>query len=155
VSTIDDAEGFLEAFLDMKRAVVRSAWRIFSPLELGPMQASLMRELARNGPAAQADLARATASDPAATSRAVQSLVELGWVRRTPSTADRRAFRVEPTEVGKRAMKRIDGAYAALARSIADGLTARDLADFRRIAERVAVRERERDDGKKGRGRSR
>jgi DNA-binding MarR family transcriptional regulator len=139
VSTIEDAADFLEAFSAMKRAIVRSAWRIFSPLELGPMQATLMRELSRGGAVAQADLARATANDPAATSRAVQSLVDLGWVRRTPSEEDRRVLVVETTDAGKRAMKRLDAAYASLGRSMVNGLTARDLADFKRVAQKVAA----------------
>jgi DNA-binding MarR family transcriptional regulator len=160
VSTIDDAEDFLEAYSAMKRAIVRSAWRIFSPLELGPMQASLMRELSRlsrsGRPVAQAELARATANDPAATSRAVQSLVDLGWMRRTPSEEDRRALRVETTEAGRRALKRIDAAYASLARAMVSDLTPRDLRDFKRIAQKVAALEGagEAPKAKRGRGRA-
>jgi DNA-binding MarR family transcriptional regulator len=138
VSTIEDAEQFFEAFSAMKRAIVRTAWRIFSPLEVGAMQASLMRELSRGGPAGQAELARATANDPAATSRAVASLVDVGWVRRTPNVKDRRALRVEMTDDGKRAMKRIDAAYVALARALSTDLSDRDRSDFRRVALKVA-----------------
>lgn len=141
VSTIEDAAAFLESFSAMKRAIVRSAWRIFSPLELGPMQATLMRELSRGGPVAQADLARATANDPAATSRAVQSLVDIGWVHRTPSAEDRRVLRVEMTDAGRKAMKRLDAAYATLGRALVNGLTPRDLSDFQRIAQKVSAHE--------------
>jgi DNA-binding MarR family transcriptional regulator len=140
MSTIDEGKEFLDIFAQAKRSLGLVVWQAFAPLDIGPKQVSLMRELAKADAMSQADLARATLSDPAATSRAVQTLITMGWVRRTRNMEDQRVLTVEMTAAGRSASKRIEAAYARAAREVVLPLDARDLKDFRRITTKLLER---------------
>jgi DNA-binding MarR family transcriptional regulator len=140
MSTIDEGIEFLEIFAQAKRSLGLVVWQAFAPLDIGPKQVFLMRELAKAGTISQADLARATMSDPAATSRAVQTLITMGWVRRTRNEKDQRALTVEMTAAGRAAAKRIEAAYSRAAKQVVLPLDARDLKDFRRITTKLLER---------------
>ncbi|GAC1535225.1 MAG: hypothetical protein NVS2B9_00320 [Myxococcales bacterium] len=134
----DRALAFLERFIVVKRAISLTAWRALSHLSLGPGQVRLMRELARASPVPQGDLARRTGQDPAATSRAVNSLIELGWLRRSRGARDRREALIGLTAAGKRASRRIDRAWLRAALLVSRGLDDRDLTTFDRLAAKLA-----------------
>jgi len=140
MSTIDEGKEFLDIFAQAKRSLGLVVWQAFAPLDIGPKQVFLMRELAKADAMSQADLARATLSDPAATSRAVQTLITMGWVRRTRNMEDQRVLTVEMTAAGRAASKRIEAAYARAAREVVLPLDARDLKDFRRITTKLLDR---------------
>ncbi|MEO8877439.1 MAG: MarR family transcriptional regulator [Polyangiaceae bacterium] len=140
MSTIDDGTEFLEAFARTKRSIGLVVWQAFADLELGPKQVTLMRELAKANSMSQADLARASMSDPAATSRAVHTLIAMGWVRRTRNLEDQRQLTVELTATGRSAAKRIEAAHARAVRQVTSQLDARDLKDFRRITDKLIAR---------------
>ncbi|MGH7284540.1 MAG: MarR family winged helix-turn-helix transcriptional regulator [Polyangiaceae bacterium] len=140
MSTIDQATEFLETFARTKRSLGLVVWQAYAPLDIGPKQVLLMRELAEAGSLSQAELARATMTDPAATSRAVQTLVTLGWVRRVRNDRDQRERVVEITASGRAISKKIEAAYARAAKQVVASLDARDLADFRRVARKLLER---------------
>src|SRR5450432_3929797 len=112
MSTIDDGAEFLEIFAQTKRSIGLVVWQAFAPLEIGPKQVVLMRELAKTNAMSQANLARVSMSDPAATSRAVQTLISMGWVQRTRNLEDQRELTVQMTAAGRAASKRIEAAYS-------------------------------------------
>jgi DNA-binding MarR family transcriptional regulator len=140
MSTIDEGKEFLETFARAKRSLGLVVWQAFAPLDVGPKQVNLMRELAKVDSISQADLARATMTDPAATSRAVQTLITMGWVRRTRNESDQRALTVEMTPAGRIASKKIDAAYARAVKQVILPLDDRDLKDFRRITDKLLQR---------------
>jgi DNA-binding MarR family transcriptional regulator len=140
MSTIDEGKEFLETFARAKRSLGLVVWQAFAPLDVGPKQVNLMRELAKVDSISQANLARATMTDPAATSRAVQTLITMGWVRRTRNEYDQRALTVEMTPAGRAASKKIDAAYARAVKQVILPLDDRDLRDFRRITNKLLER---------------
>jgi DNA-binding MarR family transcriptional regulator len=106
-------------------------------LGLGSTQAKLLRHVGAHGPISQAELARATGSDPALTGRALQTLIERGWVRRQRSDQDRREYVLEVGAEGRRALARVEKLRSDLAARVVAVLDARDLEAFDRLASKI------------------
>lgn len=128
---------FLERFIGVKRSVSLAAWRVLSQLKLGPGQVRLMRVIARSSPAPQGELARSAGMDPSATSRAINSLIALGYLRRRRGGADRREAMIHLTPSGRRVSLRIDKTWQRVALLLTRDLDARDLAAFERLASKL------------------
>ncbi len=128
-------------FLDRLGAVSRClravAAEAYAALELGSTQAKFLRHIGKNSRISQADLARATGTDPALTGRALETLVERGWVRRSRSEEDRRQYVLELGAAGQRARKRVEEARSVVAERIAAALDDRDIEDFERITRKI------------------
>jgi DNA-binding MarR family transcriptional regulator len=114
------ATDVLDAFRILRRSLSRAAAGVFGKTGVGARQVVILRELRRTGAASQIELARATASDPAAMMRALDALERRGWVKRSNSATDRRCKLVSLTEEGRAALGELDVAYEAL-RSLANG----------------------------------
>jgi hypothetical protein len=69
--------------------------------------------------------------------RALETLVERGWVRRKRSEVDRRQYVLELTASGQRLRERVEGARAGIIERLANALDDRDVADFDRIAMKI------------------
>jgi DNA-binding MarR family transcriptional regulator len=143
--SIDSASSleFVELFVAVKRAVSLAGWRALSDLGLGPGQVRLMRFVARSPSAAQGELARGAGMDPSATSRAVNSLIALGYLRRRRGDVDRREAVIHLTAAGRRANARIDRAWQRMAALLTRDLDARDLAAFQRLSAKLIPLEQE------------
>ncbi len=128
---------FLESLGALTRCLRSLAAQSYAGLELGSTHAKFLRHIGRRSRISQADLARATLTDPALTGRALETLVERGWVRRTRSEEDRRQYVLELTAAGQRARKKVEGARETIAERLTAVLEARDLEDFDRIAKKV------------------
>ena len=74
-----------------------AAGRLLRSAGLHPNQELLMMRLWDAGPQRQVDLAALLDADSATTTRMIQRLERAGFVRRIPSTSDRRVTYVEPT----------------------------------------------------------
>jgi DNA-binding MarR family transcriptional regulator len=127
----------LDGLSALLRCVRTAATATYATFEVGSTQAKLLRHIGRNSRISQADLARATLTDPALTGRALETLMERGWVKRTRSEEDRRQYLLELTASGQRARKRVDGARQEISDRIAAALDERDRADFDRIAKKI------------------
>ena len=103
----------------------------------GSAQAKFIRHIGENSSISQADLARATSSDPALTGRVVATLVEHGWVRRTRSQEDRREYVVELTAAGRRIRARVMEAREQVAKRLVAVLDDRDLDDVARVGKKI------------------
>lgn len=125
---------FLDAFGEVKRAVWLVAWRAFAPLGMGPQQVRLMRLLGDGGAVTARTLSRATSADPSSVGRAIDGLVALGWVRRERGAVDRREVQLELTAAGKAMGRKLDRVFRKVEAAVTAPLSARDLADFKRIA---------------------
>ncbi len=128
---------FFESFGAVSRRFRTVAARAFATFEVGSTQAKFLRTIGRDGPMSQADLARATATDPTLTGRALETLVERGWVRRKRSDEDRRQYLLELTAAGERVKKRVEEARLRIAKDAVAALDERDLDDFARIAKKL------------------
>lgn len=116
------------------RSVAAQAYAAF---EVGSAQAKILRHIGRNSRISQADLARATDTAPTLIGRALETLVERGWVRRKRSEEDRRQYLLELTASGQRTRERIEEAREGIIERIAAALDDRDVEDFDRIAKKI------------------
>lgn len=128
-----EPEAFLDQYAALKKRITALVSQAYARAEVGAMQARLVRHIGRTSPISQAELARATSSDPPLTGRAVQALVERGYVRRARSAEDRREYVLSLTPAGRRLFDRVTELRAELARQLVAALDERDLADFERI----------------------
>ncbi len=104
---------------------------------MGSAQAKLLRHISRHSRISQADLARATQTAPTLTGRALETLIERGWVRRERSPEDGRQYLLELTATGQRARDRAEEAREGIIERMAKVLDERDLEDFDRIAKKL------------------
>jgi DNA-binding MarR family transcriptional regulator len=130
---------FLETFSALSRSLRAVASDAYASFEVGGTQAKFLRYIGRQDGISQAELARATRTDPALTGRALETLVERGWVRRSRSAEDRRQYVLELSASGQRVCKRVEQARARIAGQVVAALDARDLDDFERIVKKVVT----------------
>ncbi|WP_439947602.1 MarR family winged helix-turn-helix transcriptional regulator [Streptomyces sp. BBFR109] len=123
-----DADGLLaEQLLRLTRRLHRIQKRHLQEHALGitPAQSRLLRTLAHFGePPRMADLAEALEVVPRAVTTLVDALEAGGKVRRVPDPASRRVIRVELTDDGRGALRRLRGVRRAAAEEILAPLTA-------------------------------
>ncbi|RYZ04276.1 MAG: MarR family transcriptional regulator [Myxococcales bacterium] len=130
---------FLDSLAAMSRSVRARAADAYAGIEVGPTQAKFLRYVGASEGISQAELARATQTDPALTGRALESLIARGWVRRKRSEEDRRQYVLELSPAGKRMKARVEEARQAIAERLVSALSARDLEDFERIQRKVVA----------------
>jgi DNA-binding MarR family transcriptional regulator len=127
----------LDSLSALTRSLRAAAAQTYATFEVGSTQARFLRHLGAEGHASQADVARATGTDPTLTGRVLKTLIDRGWVRRTRSQADRRQYVLELSPAGQRARKKVEAARREVAQRMAATLDERDLADFERIARKI------------------
>jgi DNA-binding MarR family transcriptional regulator len=132
-----DPNEFVEKFGAVKRRITALASEAYAKAEVGSLQAKLLRHIGRHARISQADLARATESDPTLTGRALQTLIERGLVRREHDDDDGRKYVLELGAAGRRMHGRIDELRGELVAQIGEVLDDRDLEDFDRIAKKL------------------
>ncbi len=130
-------DSFIDTFAAVKRRVSALATQAYATIDLGSMQAKMLRHIGKHSRISQAELARATESDPALVGRALQTLGERDLVRRERSDEDRREYLLELTAAGKRLCERVDKLRAGVLARVTAPLDERDLADFERIAAKI------------------
>ncbi len=127
----------MDRFHDLSRCLRTLGGQTYAALDLGSTQAKFVHTIGERGPISQAELARATATDPTLAGRALQSLIARGWVQRRRSDQDRRENVLELGAEGRRVHRRVEKVRAELAARVAALLDARDLEDFDRIAGKI------------------
>lgn len=132
-----DPHAFWDRMSEVIRCVRLVAAEEYAELEIGSAQAKMLRHIGENSSISQADLARATDTAPTLTGRALEPLVERGWVRRKRSEEDRRQYLLELTPEGQRARQRVVQKRERVIRRLAAALDARDVDDFDRIAAKI------------------
>ena len=137
VSRRGDPIEFIERYGALVRCLRSLAAQAYATDGIGSTQAKFLRQIGQRSRISQADLARATGTDPTLTGRALQTLIERGWVRRARSQQESppvpaRAGRGRPSGPGP-------GREAAgrAGRSIVGVLDPRDLEDFERITAKI------------------
>jgi DNA-binding MarR family transcriptional regulator len=132
-----DSHDFFERMGAVSRCLRAVAAQEYATFEVGSAQAKFLRHIARNSRISQADLARATDTAPTLTGRALETLVERGWVRRKRSEEDRRQYVLELTAAGQRVTEKLERAREGIIARIGAALDARDVEDFDRIATKI------------------
>jgi DNA-binding MarR family transcriptional regulator len=132
-----DPHEFIESFGALSRCIRSVAAQAYATFEVGSAQAKFLRHIGRHSRISQADLARATVTAPTLTGRALETLVERGWVRRKRSEEDRRQYILELTASGQRTRQRVEEARDGIVEQIARVLDERDLEDFDRIVKKI------------------
>lgn len=89
-----------------------------------------LKQLAANGPMSAGELAQSLRHDPGAMTRMLAKLEAKGYLRRHPDPRDRRALRIELTEVGARLWQDI---RAAADRCLENALVDLDAAERRQL----------------------
>ena len=132
-----DSQEFYESLSAVMRRIRSVAAQAYANFEVGSAQAKFLRHIGQHSRISQADLARATETAPTLTGRALETLVERGWVRRKRSEEDRRQYILELTAAGQRARERVNEARDGIIRRMAAALDERDVEDFDRIARKI------------------
>jgi DNA-binding MarR family transcriptional regulator len=132
-----DSHEFYERLGAVMRCLRSVAAQAYATFEVGTAQAKFLRHIGRHSTLSQADLARATDTAPTLTGRALETLVERGWVRRKRSVEDRRQYVLELTASGQRARARVERAREGIIERIATVLDEKDVEDFDRIAKKI------------------
>jgi DNA-binding MarR family transcriptional regulator len=132
-----DSHAFYEQLTALLRSLRAVRAQSYATLELGSAQAKLLRHIGEQSRISQADLARATDTAPTLTGRALEPLVERGWVRRKRSEEDRRQYVLELSAAGQRIRDRVETVREGIIEQIATVLDDRDFADFDRIATKI------------------
>jgi DNA-binding MarR family transcriptional regulator len=128
---------FIERYGALARCLRSLAAQAYATADIGSTQAKFLRHIGQQSQISQAELARATGTDPTLTGRALQTLIARGWVRRRRSDEDRREYILELGATGRRARGRVEKVRATLAARVVATLDARDLADFERITGKI------------------
>jgi DNA-binding MarR family transcriptional regulator len=128
---------FLETFGQLRRCLYGVVDAAYGALGIGATQAKLLRRIGENRHLSQADLARATGTDPALTGRALQTLLDRGWVKRRRSREDQRAFSLELTDSGEALLQDVLEAREAMALRVRACLSEDDLVAFDRISKKL------------------
>jgi DNA-binding MarR family transcriptional regulator len=124
----------LDTFSALARTLRAAAAQSYAAFEVGSAQARFLRHIGDHSGASQADLARATATDPTLTGRVLETLIARGWVRRRRSDQDRRQYLLELSASGKRARARVEEGRRQIARRMVAALDDDDVEAFQRIA---------------------
>lgn len=132
-------EETLDRFGEITRGLRLLSGQAYATFDVGTTQAKFLRYLGRHQPLSQAELARATVTDPTLTGRVVHTLIERGWVDRDVSSEDRRQYVLSLTPSGQRIRRRVEAARRQVAERLVAALDDKDLADFARIAQKLTA----------------
>ena len=81
-----DPTEFIDLFGAVKRRLGAVAAQAYATVEMGSTQAKFLRHIGRNSRISQAELARATETDPTLTGRILQALTSVGWCAASAAT---------------------------------------------------------------------
>jgi DNA-binding MarR family transcriptional regulator len=108
---------------------------LLRPVGLYPGQEIVMMYLWDLGPQRQVDLVRLTSSDAATMTRMIRRLEHAGFVRRSPSTKDKRAFLIEATPASRGLRKQIEDIWSHVEEITVGGLSNHERQTVLRVVE--------------------
>lgn len=117
-----------------------TAGNLLRRLGLHPPQDLLMMYLWELGPQRQTDLIRLLDSDAATMTRTIQRLEHAGFVRRSPSAHDKRAYDIEPTPASRALRPEVEQIWNELEECIVGGVGAGERQTILRILEGMEER---------------
>jgi MarR family transcriptional regulator, organic hydroperoxide resistance regulator len=112
-----------------------TAGNLLRRVGLHPGQELVMMYLWELGAQRQADLVRLLDSDAATMTRTIRRLEHAGFVRRSPSADDKRAYLIESTAAGRALRSRVERIWNQLEEIVAGGTGERERHTIRRVLE--------------------
>jgi MarR family transcriptional regulator, organic hydroperoxide resistance regulator len=116
------------------------AANLLRPVGLYPGQEIVMMYLWDLGPQRQADLVRLASSDAATMTRMIRRLEHAGFVRRSPSTEDKRAFLIEATPASRGLRQQIGDFWSQVEEISLGGLSDQERQTVLRVIEGMESR---------------
>ncbi|WP_369251292.1 MarR family winged helix-turn-helix transcriptional regulator [Streptomyces sp. R41] len=113
------------------------AGQLLRRVGLHPSQELVMMQLWDRGSQRQTDLVRLLGSDAATMTRTIRRLENAGFVRRRPSTTDKRVTIVEPTAASNALRSDVEQVWMDLETSVAEGLTPAQQAEAIEVLGRI------------------
>ena len=117
------ADEVLGRFGEVRRQINLIATKELMGSGIGPKQLVFLRFIAKHGRVCLSQLSRGTFSDPAAVGRAVDTLVNQGWLIRAQHPEDRRKWLLTLTPKGKTRMSDVNRAYKSISQKMARSLS--------------------------------
>lgn len=128
------------AIMQVARLCRTIAANVLRPAGLYPGQETVMMNLWDLGPLRQTDLVRLGGSDTATMARMIRRLEHAGFVRRTPSADDKRAFLIEATPASRGLRREVSDVWNQLEQTLVGGLGDQDLHTILRVIEDMEER---------------
>jgi DNA-binding MarR family transcriptional regulator len=128
----------LEAYRALKREITLIVAADLKRLNIGEKQMAILFYLSEGKAMTASSLAFHTQSDPAAVTRAVQSMEEAGLVRRKMDETDNRCTLLELTTKGKDKAASVEGIRNEVVRRIDGTLPPKQLKEFEHLMRAVA-----------------
>lgn len=132
-----DPNEFVDTFGALKRCLSAVAAQAYATVDMGATQAKFLRQIGQAGRISQAELARATSTDPTLTGRVLSALVARGLVRRKRSAEDRREYVLELAAPGRRVQERVEKVRGQFVARVVAALDERDVDDFERVVKKI------------------
>lgn len=123
----------LEAYRSFKREITLIASTELKKVKMSEKQMVMLFYLAENHEATASCLAEHTQTDPAAVTRALQSLEESGYVRKKTDPLDNRRSHLEITAKGKAKAESLEVIRDDISQRISKTLNAKDLRELERL----------------------
>lgn len=124
----------LVAFGKIRRRLNLIATQALKPLGIGPKQALLLRALQEaKGALSLSEMAESTLTDPAATGRAIESLLKKGWVKQTDDPDDKRRWLVSLTKEGRKITGEVEAIYRVVAKEFCRPLSGKQKESLKEI----------------------
>ena len=116
----------LEKLGNIRRQINLMAVKMLRDQHLHPKQMIMLRFIHAQGEVSLTQLARGTATDMAAASRAIGPLVHNGWLQKKRNPDDSRCWIIGLTPTARRKMLKVNQIYAKLADIMAGPLNKRE-----------------------------
>jgi DNA-binding MarR family transcriptional regulator len=123
----------LERLGNIRRQLNLAAVKLLRSHRLHPKQMVMLRFVYAHGEVSLTQLARGTATDMAAASRAIGPLIKQGWLKKIRDPDDSRRWIIELTAGAARRLPGIDKIYSKLARIAAEPLSPRERKELLKI----------------------
>ncbi|MBX3022693.1 MAG: winged helix-turn-helix transcriptional regulator [Bdellovibrionales bacterium] len=133
-----DAVRALERFGSIRRQLNLVAVKLLKDHGLHPKQMVMLRFVSENNEVSLTQLARGTATDMAAASRAIGPLIKQGWLKKMRDPQDSRRWIIQLTPKAQRKMPAIEKIYVQLADLLCDPLDSREIKEFSRVLEGIS-----------------
>ena len=126
MSNKNDILHLLSAYGNMRRHLSLEFSQNLKPLKMGSKQAAILYQLVTNGDQSLTSLSRATLSDPAAITRAVQTMVKKGWVKKEEMATDQRQTLLRMTHAGEKLANQMRSILVATMENICADLSEKE-----------------------------
>lgn len=111
--------------------------KVLKEFHLSGFQHHYMMEICRNPGISQEDIVKHHKIDKGAMSKAIKSMVDMGYVRREQNPQDKRAYRLYPTEEAMAISGKCKRQVKEMAKRMEEGLTEEEIQTFKKLLLKV------------------